>query len=251
MKATKANLDLETVFRQQGFTAVKAEVWANFVRHTFQVYWEATDLLLTTENWKEFKAKRGAIGKPKKLHGKLVSVPIEDSITSEIGYLADQLRIRLPDKHFLRVHEVKFDFEAFIHSKNQTGRYSRKVDFRVCAQTGIDAPMIAIEAKPLTKQSDIGSRYLEEEGIGCFFSAESPYTPGPLGAMFAYTVSDLNNSMRDELHSAMSAYLPKPTAINKVTFVNGEWVTCTSHSRDHDMLPIVILHVERMFPTVL
>lgn len=249
MKAHKANVDLETLFRQQGFSPVKAEVWANFVRHTFQIYWEATDLLLKAENWNKFKAKRGAIGKPKKRQKKFVSVPIEDAITSEIGHLADTLRFNLPDKHFLRVHEVKFEFEAFIYSETRSGRHSRKVDFRVSAQTGSDAPMIAIEAKPLVNPSDIGSRYLGEEGIGCFFSAESPYTSGPLGGMFAYSINDLNKSMRDKLHSAMSVYLPKPTAINKVPLFNEEWVTCTSHSRDHDLQPIVILHVERIFPT--
>lgn len=248
MKAHKAIVDLETLFRQQGFSPVKAEVWANFVRHTFQIYWEAADLLLKAEYWSKFKTKRGAIGKPKKQKGKFFSVPIEDAITSEIGHLANTLRSSLPDKHFLRLHEVKFEFEAFIYSETRSGRHSRKVDFRVSAQTGGDAPSIAIEAKPLVNSSDIGSRYLAEEGIGCFFSAESAYTSGPLGGMFAYTVNDLNKSMKDELHSAMFAYLPKPTAINKIPLLNEEWVTCTSHSRNHDLQPILILHVERIFP---
>lgn len=249
MKAHNANADLETLFRQQGFSPVKAEVWANFVRHTFQIYWEATDLLLMTENWSKFIAKKGAKGKPKKHQKTVVSIPIEDAITSEIGHLANTLRSSLPDKHFLRLHEVKFEFEAFIYSETRSGRHSRKVDFRVSAQTGGDAPMIAIEAKPLVNPSDIGSRYLAEEGIGCFFSAESAYTSGPLGGMFAYTVNDSNTSMKDELHSAMSTYLPKPTAINKTLLLNEEWVTCTSHSRNHGLKPILILHVERIFPS--
>jgi hypothetical protein len=247
---TAKTLELEAIFRQQGFTAVKAEIWANFVRHVFQIYWDATDQLLTVPKWEEFKNKRGALGGPKKRRGKVNYIPVEDAITSEIGALVNLLRLELPVDHFLRLHEVNFEYEALVYSKTRAGRHSKKVDFRVCAQSGTGAPMIAIEAKPLTNTSDITNRYLNEEGIGCFFNSDSPYTDGPIGAMFAYTINDAGHSMRDDVYCAMNAFAPVPTAINKVSFSGDEWATCTTHFRSHGMQPIAILHVERLFPPV-
>lgn len=246
----KANLDLEAVFRQLGFNIAKAQVWASFVQHTFEVYWEAADLLLKTENWNEFKIKKGAIGKQKNINKKIVHFPIEDSITSEIGELANQIRSNLPVDHFLRIHEVSFAFEALIHSKTKSGRHSRRVDFKVHSQTGPEAPSIAIEAKPIAKILDVSTRYLGEEGIGCFFSAESPYTKGPLGAMFAYTLNDSNASFKNELLDGIKAFQPVPNSVFQIAFLNGEMIACSSHDRDHGLMPILILHVERIFPTV-
>lgn len=249
MKATDVK-DLAEFFRQQGFTAVKAELWANFARHVFQIYWSAADQLLEQENWEAFKQKRGAVGKPKSVGKKVVQIPIEDAITSELGNFANLLRLGLPTRHFLRTHEVKFECEALVPSKTRAGRHSKKVDFRACAQTAVGAPEIAIEAKPITATGDIAGRYLGTEGIGCFFSAESAYTTGPLGAMLAYTITDPLVSMRDHVHSAMGLYKPSPEKVEKVLLTDSEWVTCTSHLRDHSMQPIAILHVERNFPLI-
>lgn len=242
---------LEKIFIDHGFSEVKAEIWAQFVRHVFQVYWQATDMLLTTQNWDAFKVKRGALSKPKKSRGKVIQAPIEDALTSEIGYFANQIRIGLPTNHFLRLHEVCFECEALIYSENRAGRHSRTADFRVSAQTGgTQAPGIVIEAKPLLTNGDIANRYMSEEGLGCFFCADSVYTKGPLGAMFAYTVTDTNASLRNDLHLAVTTRLPKPKSVTKARLNSRDWATCSAHTRDHELEPILIVHVERMFPTV-
>lgn len=250
MKKT-AIQELEKVFRDQGFSIVKAEIWAQFVRHVFQVYWQATNMLLTPQNWDAFKVKRGALSKPKKARGKVIQIPIEDALTSEIGHFAKQLRSGLPTDHFLRLHDVNFECEALIYSDNRAGRYSRTADFRVSAQTGgTQAPGIVIEAKPLITNGDIASRYMAEEGLGCFFCADSVYTKGPLGAMFAYTVTNTNASLRNDLHLAVTSHLPTPKSVTKVHLNSSDWATCSAHTRDHGLEPILIVHVERMFPTV-
>ena len=242
---------LQKLFREQGFSIVKAEIWANFVRHVFHLYWRAADQLLMTECWDEFQLKRGALGKPKRKRGRQVQIPIEDAITSELGHFVQKLREELPSDHFLRAHEVNFECEALIKSRNRAGRSSKTADFRVAAQTGGEnAPKIVIEAKPLITKGDIGGRYLAKEGLGCFFCADSVYTEGPLGAMFAYTIIDSAGSLRDEIHTALAAHRPAPTAVGKFSLHGGDWATCSTHPRDHGFIPIVIVHVERIFPTI-
>lgn len=243
---------LQKIFREQGFSIVKAEIWAQFVRHVFQLYWSATDQLLTAEKWDAFKIKRGALSTSKKKRGKVVRIPIEDAITTELGHFVDVLQLNLPLDHFLRQHHVQFEYEKPIYSLERAGRHSKTVDFMVSAKIGgKDAPNIVIEAKPLISKGDIKGRYLAEEGLGCFFSADSPYTVGPLGAMFAYTMNDPECSLRDEIHTAVGEHLPRPTSVRKISFHSKDWVTCSAHLRDHGMIPIVMVHVERIFPTVL
>lgn len=236
---------------ERGFSAIQAETWAKFIGHVFQIYWDAASELLEPANWNEFKAKAGVLGKERKLEkGVCGQVIIEDAITSEIGHRAQRLRQGLPSGHFLRFHETKFEIEALVESQERAGRHSKKVDFRALSQIPArNPPSIAIEAKPLLTENDIRSRYLADEGIGCFFASDSAYTTGPVGAMLAYSMTVDGRSMRDAISAAVLEYQPAPIGFHRVTVTGPGVVDCSQHDRQQwSLQPVTILHVELQFP---
>jgi hypothetical protein len=239
--------ELKTLLRENGFSSLKAEVWAEFVRQVLAIYWAAADKLLTPHHWEKFKKKKGALGAPKRKKNVIIRTPIEDAITSEIGFLAKELIFDLAADHFLRQHDVKFDYEVLVYSDNRAGRHSKKIDFNVyCASR--DAPQLAIEAKPLTSINDIDKRYLGQEGIGCFFTKDSAYTDGPLGAMLAYTISNENVSMQKPILVALQKYKPVALNIKSISIDDKNVIDCSHHDRsDCELVPITILHLERIF----
>jgi hypothetical protein len=251
--ATSELTDIKTVLRQRGFSRLKAQIWAEFAHQVVQLYWKAADQLIDPDNWAEFRKKAGAMGKPKRgRDGVTTQIPAEDAITSEIGIRANKLRQTLPPGHFLRRHEVKFAFEALVPSDLRAGRHSKKVDFIALSDLNIDAPEIAIEAKPITCKRDIEAKYLAVDGLGCFFVDDSAYTEGPLGAMLAYTINPQGDSMQAHVLAALKTYQPKPTDIHRVNIPCAGSVHCTSHDRSNwNLEQITILHLERNFPPYL
>lgn len=240
---------LKTLLREHGFSSINAELWSEFVRQVIAIYSQAVDQLLTPERWEEFKQKRGALGVLKKRKKKpSTQAPLEDAITSEIGQLADELRKNLAPEHFLRKHDVHFGYETLIPSKTRAGRHSKKADFRV-ASTFPNAPELVIEAKPLMSESDIEKKYLAQEGIGCFFTKDSPYTKGPLGAMFAYTINNDNASMQELILKGLGNCQPAALSIKRVSVSSKDIIDCSHHDRSAwGLIPISILHLERIFP---
>lgn len=241
--------DLKALLQSHGFPHIKAQVWSEFVCHALALYWQAADQLLEPARWDSFKKKVGALGKPKKLKGEIVQLPIEDAITSEIGALAEQLRKALPSGHFLRLHETHFEHEALVASDTRSGRHSKKIDFRVFSQLNQTAPDLSIEAKPVITAPDINNRYLAAEGIGCFFSIDSPYTRGPIGAMLAYTIDTGTGTMQSKISMALASHTPAPLHIHTISIPCTGPIDCSHHDRTAWKLnPITILHLERCFP---
>jgi hypothetical protein len=242
--------NLKALLREYGFSSLKAELWAEFVRQVLTIYWQAADQLVLPHNWDTFKNKAGALSVPKK-KGKeagAIRIPLEDAITSEIGHLADELRCNLVADHFLRRHDVHFRFESMIRSNTRTGKHSKIVDFEAKSAYP-KAPHIAIEAKPLTAANDVANRYLGPEGMGCFFAKDSPYTNGPVGAMLAYTICGDNGSMQDTVLAALESYKPTAQSIKRVSVIGDDSIDCSHHERSaFGLEPITILHLERIFP---
>jgi len=239
---------LKVLLQQHGFNPAKAELWANFVTQVLLIYSAAADELQKPTRWENFKNKKGAQGAPKKKKKQLVSVPVEDAITSEIGFLADELFCKLDADHFLRRHSTQLRFEALVQSPLRAGRHSKKIDFEVFSAFE-DAPRLAIEAKPLTSLSDVGGRYLGDEGIGCFFSQDSSYATGPMGAMLAYTINETNTSMQVQVVEGLKNYKPEPLSTCDISNGSDGTVHCTYHDRaSSGFVPITILHLERIFP---
>lgn len=251
MTSASAEIELRELFRQHGFTPVKAELWSEFIEHVLKVLRSAAKELSDPENWAAFKKKRGALGKPRARRRRDIAerIPIEDAITSELAHFIRHIRRKLPSGHFLRLNEVEFHVEDLVHSETRSGRHSRKVDFFVYAASGTDGPEFAIEAKPLLGQADIVGRYLAEEGMGCFFTSDSPYTRRPLAGMLAYSINGDRRSWRTEVRASLSAYVPAVIQLNDVR-VAGETdpLICSRHERSSLSLgPIAILHLEMLF----
>jgi hypothetical protein len=244
-------LELRDLLTQHGFTPVKAELWSEFIEHVLAILRTAAEELRRPENWDAFKQKRGALGMPRtRKRRKVVErMPIEDAITSELAHFIRRIRRSLPVAHFLRLNEVEFHAEDLVQSESRAGRHSRRVDFFVCAVSGIDEPEFAIEAKPLLSKADIMRRYLADEGMGCVFTTDSPYTRRPLGGMLAYTINGTGRSWRTEVRAAISAYVPAAIQLEDVLVAGEpEALICSRHDRSALSLdPIAILHLEMIF----
>ena len=251
MSGAPAQVELREFLRQHGFTPVKAELWSEFVEHVLTILRTAAETLRRSENWKAFKQKRGALGVPhtRKRQKVIERIPIEDAITSELAHFIRHIRRSLPTGHFLRLNEVEFHAEDLVQSEIRAGRHSRKVDFFVYAASGIDEPEFAIEAKPLVHEADIVGRYLAEEGIGCFLTADSPYTRRSLGGMLAYTLNGAGRSWRTEVRAAISEYVPAAIQLADILVAGEpELLICSRHERSALGLdPIAILHLEMIF----
>ena len=243
--------ELRELLRGHGFTPVKAELWAEFIVHVAAILRTAAAELRNPERWEAFKRKRGALGAPRQWARRNVveRIPNEDAITSELGHIARHLRRTLPKGHFLRLNEVEFHSEDLVATSTRAGRHSRKIDLLVCAVTGIGEPELAIEAKPLVTKADITRRYLAEEGIGCFFTTDAPYTRLPLGAMLAYTLNRDGRSWKAEIRAAVSAYVPASLGVDDIRIPGEpEPLTFSRHERlALGLEPIAILHLEMLF----
>lgn len=251
---TASSSDLQQYLRELGFGAIRAELWAEFVEHVLAVFRDACDLLQQDDNWRAFTQKRGALSRPRKSRRTQAdeSRPLEDALTSELAHFMRRIRRGAPQGHFLRLHEVTFQAEDLVSSTDRAGRHSKRIDFFVYCASGPDEPELAIEAKPLHSISDINNRYLAQEGIGCFFSADSPYSSGPLGGMLAYTVNAEKKSWRVEIRAAVVAYTPSPLSVDDLA-VKGhpEVLTWSRHSRsDIGLDAIAMLHFEMIFAPI-
>jgi hypothetical protein len=249
LNSSSALIEFKCLLLQRGFSKIKVQIWVEFVHQVLQIYWQAADQLIEPTNWALFMKKRGAMGKPKRSRATVVvRVPMEDAITTEIGERADEIFIKLPAEHFLRKQSVKLTYEKLVPSKNRVGRYSKKTDFHAVSQFS-NAPEIAIEAKPIKAVSDIKSQYFGSAGVGCFLTADAPYTTGPLAAMLAYTINSNGSRMQEQILTALQSYKPAPTQIHRTHLPCTGPVDCSSHDRAQWKLnPITILHLERIFP---
>lgn len=234
-----------------GYTPVRAELWSRLVEEICVILDSAAAELRTPAAWTAFSQKRGSFGVTKvKIRRKVtVQAPLEDAITAELGHIARRLRAALPAGHLLRVHEVAFATEHLVESNTRTGRHSRKVDFFIYAQTDGTSPELAIEAKPLQSPSDVESRYLAEEGIGCFFAPDTAYTDQPLAGMLAYTINGSGRSSGEDIRKGVAAMLPAPLAMELVAVSRSTpGSLCSRHDRSSITLdPVAILHLEMIF----
>lgn len=242
---------LDELFRAHGFSPVKAELWSTFIEYVLKIFRTAAEDLRKPGNWGKFIQKEGALGVERVRKSKKIieRYPNEDAITSELELLIKLLRNGLPSDHFFRRHDVNIDAQALVPSETRAGKYVRKADFSVISYFGRDAPEIWIEAKPIVQISDIAGKYLGEDGIGCFFTQDSPYTTGPLGGMLAYTISNTGKSCREEVRAALKNYKPPALQLADAA-IPGETLPLPFSRHERSALaldPIAVLHMELIF----
>ena len=242
---------MRNLLLQHGFNPVGAKLWSEFLNHVLVMFRQAEAALRQPQYWVEFKKKPGALGKEHALNSGGVSVryPNEDAITTELGHLIMSLRRGLPLEHFLRVHEVEFHVERPVQDAVRAGRYSRKVDFFVQAASGPDAPVLAIEAKPIRKLSDIKNRYLARDGLGCFLETDSPYSSEHVAGMLGYSVAYPSRSWRNEIREAVQTGC-YPANWSQLAVLKDEPAPALVSSHDRSKLslnPVAIIHMEMRF----
>jgi hypothetical protein len=246
--------DLKKILIGRGFHSIKAKIWSEFVSSALALYWQAVDILTEPARWSEFENKVGAMGKPRQ-NGSIkgIQFAIEDAITSEIGFIVQDLRGNLPIDHILRKYEAQFLFESPVESDEKAGRYLSRVDHlvRSCMR---DGPELAIEAKPLISPSDVTGRYLADDGIGCFLRPESTYSKGPLGAMWAYSMGPDADSFREDIIAGLRKYKPTISQLDQVVGLysssQNKEIDCSLHDRTAiGLVPITLLHLECSFPS--
>lgn len=237
----------------RGLTPLSAQVCSEFATQAIALYWSAAEMLLQPGRWAQFIMKNGALGKVRKSGPNAgLQVPIEDAITSEIGCIVQELRKRLPPDHFLRQYEAHFEFEAPVPDTSRTGRHMKSADHRVTSGI-LNGPELVIEAKPLESKTDVTKRYLAADGIGCFLGSDSPYSRGPLGAMWAYTMSSTGTSFQSDVLLGLQNFKPVVAGIDRIVGVHTgkpTWeIDCSHHDRTQAKLrPISLLHLEFVFP---
>ncbi|ATN32503.1 hypothetical protein ACO34A_01595 [Rhizobium sp. ACO-34A] len=249
-------MSLSERLRASGMPAIKADTWSRFIQEAVALVYQAADELKSTKTWSEFCQKRGALSTPKTRSKKVgvIQIPIEDAITTELGHIVRRLRRQLPASHMLRAHEAAFEVEHQIEDSHRTGRNSKVTDFFFYSQVGDGAPEIAIEAKPLASKGDIDGRYLAAEGMGCFFTTDSPYSRAPVAGMLAYTIDVGAGSYKADINKALGIYVPTPLHVCDVGFDFGAHVSPITYSH-HDrvalnLIPVSMLHFEMIFAPV-
>lgn len=246
--AEQQKMELKEWFHKCGFLPARAEIWAEFISQALKIYWQAADQLLEPNYWAKFLKKQGALSVPRRRKKQIIQIPIEDAITSEIGFLVEEISRNLASDHILRRYQAQFTFEALVPSTTRAGRYSKTVDFRVLSNFP-NAPELTMEAKPISTVADIKGRYFAEEGMGCFFTTDAPYTKGPLGAMWAYTINETLGSMQEEILAELKLQNPAATHVQRVVAIGIREFDCSFHERaTWNLQPISILHLERTFP---
>ena len=244
-------VELHQLLLQRKFNPVEAKLWSEFLIHVLAMFRKAEAELRHPQNWAAFKRKQGAFGSAHTLNlgGVTVRHPNEDAITTELGHHLVSLRRQLPIEHFLRVHEVEFHVEKPVQSAHRAGRHSRKMDFFVFAASGPNAPELAIEAKPIVDRSDIKSKYLAPNGLGCFLEKDSPYSSEQVAGMLAYSIAYPAKSWRHEIGEAVQAGC-YPAIWSQFALVKGEPASTLVSGHDRSKLnldPVVIIHMELCF----
>jgi hypothetical protein len=191
---------LRELLEEQNLSPVQAKLWAHFIETAFAALRRAHIQLTKEENWNSFRQKVGATSINKK-DGSVI--PAEESLTAELCDFLDNIRKSAGPDDAMRSLEITFQAEKLIKSPKRAGKHRRKVDIFIGSNIGGGAPELAIEAKLLLNEKHIETRYLGEDGIGCFTTIDSPYTHGPIAAMLAYVISMGEQHWLDRIRKAL------------------------------------------------
>lgn len=128
------------------------------------------------------------------------------------------------------IDTLEFHAEAPRRQKTGIGRRAKPTDFRFY-RSGLGGFDLRIEAKVLTKETEIAKAYLSGDGLGRFSDSQEPYTDELVGGMIAYTVSEDRATWLKKLNDGMVSSSPviptfhhtvlpseAPTLFSKVPF---------------------------------
>jgi len=105
------------------------------------------------------------------------------------------------------IDSLEFHTEAPRRQKLGIGRKAKPTDFRFY-RSGLGDFELRIEAKVITKDTDIAKHYLSGEGLGRFSDPKEPYTDELVGGMISYTVTEDRAAWAGKINAGMVSSSP-------------------------------------------
>lgn len=105
------------------------------------------------------------------------------------------------------IDSLEFHTEAPRRQKQGIGRKAKPTDFRFY-RSGLGDFELRIEAKVITKDTDIAKHYLSGEGLGRFSDPKEPYTDELVGGMISYTVTEDRAAWANKISAHMASSSP-------------------------------------------
>ena len=169
--------DLSSWLVGRGLTPQQADLWGDFIIDALDLLEDGHTLLRDPQEWPSFLGG---------CHG---TRPTEPELTSGLGDRMERLRNAAPlgsDRD-----KIQVSYEAPTPGDHNHGIRKSKADFRFVRkfEAGYAAAFV-LEAKPLSAQADLTSRYLGTDGLGCFTQRAPPYSEDLAAGMVGYMRAD-------------------------------------------------------------
>jgi hypothetical protein len=175
----------------------KQLLWEHTIYQVIRLFEEAERRIRSPEGQARYSSLEGWWRKSaQRINGKSGFKVPEERAVSEA--LVEQMELVKKDlmlnSHKLEpdiadIDTLEFHAEAPRRQKAGIGRRAKPTDFRFY-RSGLGGFDLRIEAKVLTKDTEILRKYLSGEGLGRFSHSKEPYTDELVGGMVAYTVSE-------------------------------------------------------------
>lgn len=219
------SVDFNTWLLGRGLSPQEADLWSDFIVDALDLLEDGHSLLRTPTEWASFLTG---------CHG---SRPSEPEITSGLGDRMERLRIDSPlgsDREKLTIQ-----YEAPTPGDHSHGIRKSKADFRFVRkfEAGYAAAFV-VEAKPLSTQADLSSRYLGADGLGCFIHRAPPYSSDLIAGMVGYVRVE-PTTWQSRLRTALSSR--SETRLDQVE-MRGGLVLVSDHARTQGLPPVTIVH---------
>lgn len=206
---------------------MEADLWGEFITDAMDLLDDGHTLLRTPEEWASFLTG---------CHG---PQPTEPEITSGLG---DRMR-RLRNEAAIdsKRDRLQISYESPTPGDERHGIRKSKADFRFEKkfEAGV-AVAFVVEAKPLRTPSDVTSRYLADEGMGCFIDRQPPYSRDLAAGMVGYSLA----KTRDWVET-IEAHLPTTASSRKakVYITPNRIVLVSDHPRTAvGLIPVTVIH---------
>ncbi|MFC1672738.1 hypothetical protein ACFL12_01175 [Pseudomonadota bacterium] len=211
-----------------------ALIWGSFLGVWDRLLTKAHGELISEPMWSEFKEP-------------ITSRPHENDLTVGLYHrmvdLIDSADIDDP----IRDYVIKT--EDPVPDRNRRGSKSRRADFKVERRyPGVSSNHLAVEAKRILVKNDITTKYLGEEGLGCFLTKDSPYCSGPVGILLAYTF-DATAELTEEIITSITNASQDDEIGLRLELKDHAYIALCKHNRKSLSLPpIVLMHSSLAFP---
>ena len=200
----------------QNLTPQQADLWSDFIGDAFELIDEGYALHCSAQEWSSF------------ISGCHADHATEPEITSGLGDRMRRLQEIAPiDSSRDR---LTVGYEVATPGDHSHGIRKSKADFRFDRkfEAGYLASFV-LEAKPLRTPADMNSRYLGDEGIGCFLERDPPYSTDIIVGMIGYAFR--NHLNWHELLGNRLAAFAESCDLFPIALPSGKVCSISTHER--------------------